>query len=325
MGLLETNYAGITLKNPIIAASSGLTSSIDKIKELEKAGVGAIVLKSLFEEQISIESDRMQTQSDFPEASDYIREYVKGHRVMSYLELIKEAKSNCRIPIIASINCYKSDTWIDFAHQIEMAGADAIELNVFVLQTEINCDLRAPEEIYTNILSKVKETVNIPVTVKLSKQFTNIPEMINRMYGCGAAGVVLFNRFYQPDIDINKLQFVSGDVFSTRSDIADTLRWIAISSGKVPQVSLAASTGIQEWEDVIKCILAGASAVEICSTIYQHGNEIIGAICRGVEEWMISKNFKSIELFKGKLSASNVADHTLYERVQFMKYFSNRD
>ena len=322
---LETSYAGLSLKNPLIVGSSGLTDSVEKIKNLEKAGVAAVVLKSLFEEQISMQSNWLLENGDYPETNDYISQYVKSHEVANYLELIQQAKLSCRIPIIASINCYKSDFWTEFAHQIEMAGADAIELNIFAICTEINLSAEALENEYIRILNKVKGVVNIPVTVKIGKQFSNIPSLIYKLYANGASGVVLFNRFYQPDIDINKLQFVSGQVFSTHSDIADTLRWTAIVSGRVPQISLAASTGIQEWEDVVKCILAGASAVELCSTIYQHGNEMISQILRSFEEWMTSMNFKSIEPLIGKLNCRNIADPSLYERVQFMKYFSNRD
>ena len=323
--ILATRYAGLNLKNPIIAGSSGLTNNISKIKELEKAGIGAVILNSLFEEQISMQSNWLLADGDSPGANDYISQYVKSHEVADYLELIQQAKLNCRIPIIASINCYKSDSWTEFAHQIEMAGADAIELNIFILSTDINANSEALENEYIRILCKVKETVNIPVTIKLGKQFNNIPGIVNKLYANGAAGVVLFNRFYQPDIDINKLQFVSGQIFSSHSDISDTLRWTAIINGRVPQISIAASTGIHEWDDVIKCILAGASAVELCSTIYQHGNEIIGQVCNSLEEWMNSMNFKSIDAFAGKLNGANIADPSLYERVQFMKYFSNRD
>ena len=322
--LLETKYAGLNLKNPIIVGSSGLTNSFDKIKELEKAGAAAVVLKSLFEEQISMQTNWLLESEIYPEANDYISQYVKSNEIADYLGLIQQVKAGCRIPVIASINCYKSDSWTEFARQIEMAGADAIELNVFLLHTEINIHSDALENEYIRILNRVKEVVNIPVTVKIGKQFNSIPNMVNKLCANGAAGVVLFNRFYQPDIDINKLQFVSGQVFSSHTDIVDTLRWTAIVSGRVPQISLAASTGILDWEDVIKCLLAGASAVELCSAIYQCGNELIGQICRSLEEWMNAMNFKSIESFVGKLSDTNI-DSSLYERVQFMKYFSNRD
>ncbi len=323
--LLSTRYAGLTLKNPIIIGSSGLTNTVEKIKELEKAGAGAVVLKSLFEEQISRQSDWMMASSDYPEAKDYIRNYVQNHEVDEYLNLIQESQRQCNIPIIASINCYEPGTWIDFAHQVEMAGASAIELNLFVMQTAIGANNNPEIEQYIRIVQQIKAKVNIPVIVKMGKYFDNIPAFVNQLYANGVAGVVLFNRFYQPDIDINKLQMVSGQVFSSHSDFSDTLRWTGIVAGKIPNLSIASCTGLQDWEDVVKCLLAGARAVELCSTIYQHGSEIISQILRSMEEWMHTMNFRSIEECSGKLSYRNIPDPMLYERIQFMKYFSNRD
>lgn len=320
---LKTKYAELSLKNPIIIGSSGLSNKPEKVKELERAGAGAIVLKSLFEEQISLQSYWMLESSDYPEANDYIREYVRKNEVSDYLNLIQESKAICSIPIIASINCYRSNSWVEFAHQIEMAGADAIELNIFSLQTALQTN--PADDFYIDILKKVKEFVHIPVMVKIGKYMGNIPEMVDKFHANGASGVVLFNRFYQPDIDIHKLQIVSGQVFSSHSDLSDTIRWMGIVSGQLPQVSLSASTGVFDWEDAAKVILAGASSVQLCSTVYQHGYEIIGEILSSLEEWMNSMNFKSIEAFKGRLNYSNITNPSLYERVQFMKYFSNRD
>ncbi len=322
---LETRFAGLNLKSPIIIGSSGLTNSAEKNRELERAGAGAVVLKSLFEEQIAMQSDWMLRDSDYPEADDYIRNYVKSNEVSDYLKLIQESKQQCSIPIIASVNCYKSDSWVDFAHQIEMAGADALELNVFALNTDVNPDVELLERTTLRILDKVKEKVSIPVIIKMGRMFSNIVEMVDNLYAHGAAGVILFNRFYQPDIDINKLQIVSGQVFSSHTDMADTLRWTGIVSGRIPQIPVVSSTGIHDWEDVIKCILAGASSVEICSTVYQHGHEIISQMISSIEEWMHSMNFKTVNDFCGKLNYANIPDPSAYERIQFMKYFSNRD
>ncbi|MDR1719082.1 MAG: dihydroorotate dehydrogenase-like protein [Dysgonamonadaceae bacterium] len=321
----ETKFADLNLNNPIIIGSSGLTNSAEKNKNLEHAGAGAIVLKSLFEEQISMQSDWMTKGSDYSESKNYIAKYLKDSEVSDYLKLIQDSKKQCTIPIIASINCCKPDSWIEFAHQIEMAGADAIELNIFTLHTEIYPTQDQITESTSEILKRIKNTVNIPIIIKLGKTFNNLVETVHSLYLNGAAGVVLFNRFYQPDIDINKLQMVSGQVFSSHTDIADTLRWTGIVSGKIPQIAIASSTGIHDWEDVVKCILSGASAVEICSTVYQHGYEIISQMKRSLEEWMNSMNFKHIEEFRAKLNYANISDPTLYERIQFMKYFSNRD
>jgi len=287
---IRTQYAGLSLRNPIIVGSSGLTNHIERIKEYEKAGAGAIVLKSLFEEQIEIQSHRMQLQSDYPEAADYIHEYVKANQVHTYLDLIYEAKKTCSIPIIASINCSKISVWTEFAMQIEKAGADAIELNVFFLDTDLTHDYDATRDLYVKILRRVKEVVSIPIIMKIGKAFNNVPALVHILKVNGADRIVLFNRFYQPDIDINKMQFVSGNVFSNHAELSDTLRWTAIVSGKIPDINISSSTGVHDWEDVIKCLLAGASTVQICSTVYNHGTEIIPQMIIGLEEWMTQKN-----------------------------------
>jgi len=322
---IKTQYAGLTLRNPIIVGSSGLTSNPNRNKEYEKAGAGAIVLKSLFEEQIEMQSDSLLRGSEFPGASDYVHEYVKVNQIGKYLELIKNTKEVCSIPIIASINCYKADAWIDFAKQIEQAGADALELNIFYMDTNLVQDFEAFRIRYVNIIRKVKEKVSIPVIIKIGRFFNNVPALVNLLKVNGANGVVLFNRFYKPDIDLNTMQIVSGNVFSSHSDLSDTLRWTAIVSGKVPGISVASSTGVHDWEDVVKCLLAGASAVQMCSAIYTYGAEIIPQVLTCMEEWMHHTKYRSLSQFQGKLSYSQVMDPSLYERTQFMKYFSNRD
>lgn len=322
---MKTQYAGLTLRNPLIVGSSGLTNNAERNKEFEKAGAGAIVLKSLFEEQIEMQSDTLMQESDYPEAADYIRSYVKANQVNDYLNLIKNTKEVCSIPVIASINCYKADVWIDFAHQIELAGADALELNVFFLETDIDGDPNEIRDLYVNIIRKVKETVSIPVIMKIGKNFNNIPALVNTLRVNGADAVVLFNRFYQPDIDINNMQIVSGNVFSNHSDLSDTIRWTAIVAGKIPEIDIACSTGVHDWEDVIKCLLAGATAVQMCSALYTHGAEIIPQVLTCMEEWMHQARYRSIDEFRGKLNYANIPNPALYERSQFMKYFSNRD
>lgn len=302
-----------------------MTNSATRNREFEKAGAGAIVLKSLFEEQMEMQSDALMQDGDAPGAAEYIRGYVKARQMEEYLSLIEETKQQCSIPVIASINCYKADTWVDFAAQMETAGADALELNVFYLYTDL--DFRPGEvvELYASILRKVKAKVSIPVIVKIGKNFSNIPALVNRLKLNGADGVVLFNRYYQPDINIHTMQIVSGQVFSSHSDLSETLRWTAFVSGKVPGISIASSTGIHDWEDVVKCLLAGASAVQLCSVLYTHGPEIIPQMLTCVEEWMLRTKYQAIDEFIGKLNFSNVENHLLYERSQFMKYFSNRD
>lgn len=321
---LKTKYAKLTLRNPIIIGSSGLTINPERNKEYEKAGAGAIVLKSLFEEQIEMQSDTLMLNEYYPEAEDYIRTYAKMHQINNYLEIIQKTKALCSIPIIASINCYKADSWIEFAKQIELAGADALELNVFSLETNLTYNVENAYNMYIRLLRRVKETISIPIIIKIGKYLGNVPALVNILKANGADGVVLFNRFYQPDIDINSMQLVSGQVFSHHSDLSDTIRWTAVVSGKVPGISIASSTGIHDWEDVIKCLLAGATTVQLCSAIYTHGSEIISQILTCMEEWMHMMNFQSVDEFRGRLSYVNIANPAMYERVQFIKYFANR-
>ena len=319
---LQTTFAGLTLKNPFIAASSGLTNSLSKIKELDKAGIGAVVLKSLFEEQIENHTEKLTPISDYPEAADYINAYIEMNHVEKYLELIRSVKETCSVPVVASINAYKLTRWTDFAKSIEDAGADAIELNVFLLNAGEFGDTYL-EDSYLSIVKQMKKTVKIPVVVKMAKNIGNLPGLVGKMKALGADGIVLFNRFYQLDIDINKMEITAGTVFSNPSDFHDTLRWTAIVSGRVPDFDIACSTGVHSWEDAIKGILAGASGVQLCSVLYEQGVDAVGNMITCVEEWMEQNNYEYISDFKGKLNYANIASPLLYERVQFMKYFSS--
>ena len=316
---LETTFAGLQLKNPLIAASSGLTNSLKKIKELEEAGIGAVVLKSLFEEQIESHSGQLSQMTDYPEASDYINAYVEMNHMEKYLNLIRSAKEECNIPIVASINCYTQSRWIEFARTVQDAGADALELNLFLLNAGDHGDTWL-EESYVNIVRELKKVLTIPLVIKMAKTISNLPGLVGRLKALGAAGVVLFNRFYQPDIDINKMEIVSGPVFSTPSDFSDTLRWTAIVSGRVPKFDIACSYGVHGWEAVVKGILAGRVFSSVVCCMEEGFCCYRDADC--LEEWMKQNNYSTISEFRGKLSYSKVKDPSLYERVQFMKYFS---
>lgn len=322
MTSLETTFAGLILKNPLVAASSGLTNNIKKIKELEEAGIGAVVLKSLFEEQIENHSEKLSEIADYPEAADYINAYISMNHVDKYLNLITTAKAECSVPIIASINSYKLTRWTDFAKSIEEAGADALELNMFLLNAGEYKD-NYLEDSYIKVVKQLRKTVDIPIVVKMARYVGNLPKLVANLQSAGANGVVLFNRFYQLDIDINKMELTAGNVFSNPGDIHETLRWTAITSGRVPEMDIACSTGVHSWEDVVKGILAGASTVQLCSALYQQGTEFIGNAITCIEAWMEQNNYEKIEQFRGKLNYANITSPTLYERVQFMKYFSN--
>ncbi|HON17902.1 MAG TPA: dihydroorotate dehydrogenase-like protein [Salinivirgaceae bacterium] len=323
---LETTFGTLKLKNPLIAASSGLTNSVDKIKELASQGIGAVVLKSLFEEQIVYDIEKQIQQSlEYPEVNDYIATYVKTNSVKSYLNLISEAKSKTTIPIIASVNCYNNQRWIEFAKDIQKAGADALEVNVYFLPTDKNKSSADYENIYFSLLSNLKKELSIPIIFKIGNQFTNLTAFLNRLKADGVSGVTMFNRFYEPDIDIEHLTLTSSEIFSSSSELRKVIRWIAIANDKVKGLDISASTGIHNHQAAIKCILAGASAVQLCSTIYKNSPKVIPEILSGIEQWMKRKNFASVNDFKGLLSYKKIPDPGAYERAQFMKHFSNMD
>ncbi|WP_298652983.1 dihydroorotate dehydrogenase-like protein [uncultured Proteiniphilum sp.] len=324
MSDLSINYAKLKLKNPIIIGSSGLTDSVDKNKVWDRAGCGAIVLKSLFEEQIENESKTILKKYESPGNHDLIWNYVKGNKVMDYLNLIRGSKNYCSIPIIASINCYSDGSWIEFASQIESAGADALELNISAIVSDPAVHPMESSEKYINILKRIKDIISIPTIVKSSRLFNNIPWLVNQLKNNGADAVVLFNKLYQPDINIDTLKIISGSVFSSPQDLSETLRWLFLTSSNVTEIDLAASTGVNNWKDVIKCLLAGATAVQMVSALYQDKErKLIPEIIHRIEEWMDSRGFKSINDFKGKLNVEPAADKTVFERAQFMRYFSN--
>lgn len=322
---LKTTFAGLSLRNPIIISSSGLTDSVGKNKKLAEDGAGAIVLKSLFEEQIMLEAEQLKDPAYYPEGSDYLEEYIREHKLSEYLTLIKESKKVCPIPIIASINCYTDSEWVDFAKQIEDAGADALEINILALQSDLQYVCGSFEQRHINILRHIKQTVKIPIIMKLGDNLTNPVALIDQLYANGAAAVVLFNRFYQPDINIEKMEHISGDIFSKESDLSNTLRWIGISSSVVDKIDYAASGGVANPESVVKVLLAGASAVEVCSAIYLNTNMFIGQATRFLSAWMERKGFESINQFKGKLNAKDIHGVNMFERTQFLKYFSKKE
>jgi dihydroorotate dehydrogenase (fumarate) len=320
MNKLETTYLGLKLRNPFIIASSGLTNSVDKIKNLEAKGAGAVVIKSLFEEQIRMDAGKVAAQTDYPEALDYVNFYTKNNSVQEYLDLIKEAKAAVKIPIIASINCVSSKDWVDFAKKIELAGADALEVNIYVLPTDRNASSEKYENIYLEVAEKLKKILTIPFAFKLSFYITNLVGLVQKLH---VPGVVLFNRLYAPDIDIDTMKFTSADVFSTPADIRFSLRWVGIVSSKVTKLDIAASTGIHDGKAAIKQILAGATAVQVCSALYKNGIDHLETMIKDMESWMTKNGFKSINEFKGKMSYDKIDDPQIYERSQFMKYFSS--
>jgi dihydroorotate dehydrogenase (fumarate) len=325
MANLSVTFAGIKLRNPFIISSSGITGSHEKIRKLDSLGAGAIILKSLFEEQINYEIGFIPEVTDYTEELEYLKAFVKGNNVGEYISLIKEAKKAVHIPIFASINCVSAGEWMNFVTQIEAAGADAIELNVFILPSDKFKSAQEYEKIYFDIVEGIREKVKIPLIIKLGSNFTNLNYIVHQLYLRNANAVTLFNRFYEPDININEFRITSSEVLSSPADIRQSLRWSCLISRTSRDFDIAASTGIHSGEAAIKQILAGAKAVQVCSALYKSGLEILPKMIDRFEFWMIEHNFKTVEEFRGKLNYSDIPDPALYERAQFIKYFSSHE
>lgn len=320
---LSTTYLGLDLKNPLIVGSCGFTNSVKKIGELAESGAGAVVLKSLFEEQIlaDLSANLESYSTDYPGATDYVREYTRGNEVDTYLKLIAGAKKKVDIPVIASVNCVSAKEWTSFAKSVENEGADAIELNVSLLPSNPKVTSQQNEQQYLDIVSSVSEMVSIPVALKMSHYSAALANLIQKLsWTDKIAGFVLFNRFYSPDIDIDKMVVKSSELLSTPAEGTLPLRWIALLSGIVEK-DLVASTGVHDSEGVVKQLLAGATAVQVVSTVYRNGMGQLGTILEGLEQWMDLKSYNTLEDFRGKLRFDKVEDPAVFERTQFMKYY----
>jgi len=324
---LKTSYLGLELKNPIIAGSSGLTGTLEGIVSMEKHGAGAVVMKSLFEEEILLEAREQMKEAEknpmiysgLSETLDYLDLHIREDNLEKYLQLIRDAKNAVSIPIIGSINCISTEDWIHFTRKMEEAGADALELNIFLNPADFKS--KEFEQAYFKIIEKVLRTVKIPVSLKISKYFTRLGLSVKALSETGVSGVVMFNRFYAPDIDIKKMELSTPQMFSSPEEQYETLRWVAILSERV-NVNIAASTGIHTGEDVIKMLLAGANAVQVVSSLYKNGPEQIRRMLEKVDTWMSDQGYDSVEQFRGKISRKYGADPAAFERMQFMKYFS---
>ena len=319
MKTLETNFAGLKLRTPFIVSSSSLTDSAEKNWQWEKASAGAVVLKSLFEEEIEAEADWMN-EGAHAEELDYLKAYHRAHRLEEYLNLIRETKEACVIPVIASINCYRLAEWSEFAEKIEQAGADALELNIMSVNTDINDEYGNFERMHLEIVDKVKQKTTIPIIVKLGKNLTNPLRLIHQLYAHGVAGVVLFNRMVNTDIDTYNKTYSMGEVFSHPTDLYDSLRWTGLASHHVPKLTYAVSGGVSDGLAMVKAILAGASAVEVCSALYRDKSKTIHHMLTLLENWMENNGYENINEFRGILNAGK-GGGAAFERAQFFKHF----
>jgi len=347
MSDLTTTYMGLSLPNPLVVASSSLSGSVEGVKRCAEAGAGAVVLKSLFEEQISHETGQLSQYAEYAshyEASQYLQGYGMELGPREYLKLVEDSRKAVDIPVIASLNCFTTERWADYARKLEAAGASAIELNVGLMPNETDQEGTAIEQRYFRILHDVKSRVEIPVAMKVGpyfSSFANFAEKLCRdraegpdytvgwcgpgkssgeIVWRGADALVLFNRFYQLDIDVEKMKLVAGNPYSTSAEIHTSLRWISLLAGKI-NCDLAATTGVHNGRDVIKQLLAGAQVVQLCSTLYKNGNEQIGQILEEIRDWMARHQFERLDDFRGRLSQARSSNPRGHERLQYIKLF----
>ena len=320
---LRTRYLGLELKHPIVASASPLTSSIDSLKRLEAAGVAAVVLPSLFEEQI--EHEEMATHNLMlagaelsPEAHGFFPE-MQNYRTGpdQYLELIADAKKALSVPVIASLNGHTPGGWTTIARQLQDAGADAIELNVYFLAASVDDTSAEVEQRYVDLVQSVTRQVSLPVAVKVAPYFSAMANMAARLTKAGASGLVLFNRFLQPDISLERMAPASVMSLSSPSEALLPLRWIGLLYGRV-RLDLAASTGVHDSAGALKQLLAGATVVQLASTLTRNGVPHLGKVLNGIEEWMERRGHSSIEEFRGTLSQKQISDPGAFERAQYV-------
>ena len=327
---LSTTYLGLKLKNPLVASPSPLSEKVSNIERMEEEGISAVVLYSLFEEQIiheSLELDHYLSRGTdtFAEAMSYLPDVGKFTLAPEvYLERLSEAKNAVGIPVIGSLNGVSSGGWIEYAKKIEDAGADALELNIYFLPTDLNLTSSELEDNYVKLVSDVRAKVSIPLAVKLSPFFTALPNMARRLVDAGANGLVLFNRFYQPDFDLEALEVTPHLVLSTSQELRLPLRWIAILYGKL-QADLALTTGVHTAEDALKAVMAGASVAMTTSALLRQGPGVISAILDGMQTWMVEHEYESIQQMKGSMSQGAVAEPAAFERANYMKVLNSFD
>lgn len=323
MADISTNLFGIKLKNPLIAASGPLTSNLDSLKRLEDKGIGAVVLKSIFEEELNSESYKAMLDneeylghSDFAEVfSSVNREYLLNQ----YLELLDKAKKSLSIPVIASINCIHPESWIEYSSRFEAVNPDALELNYYPIASDAKQKGDDVDKALFSFAKKARKATKLPLIIKMGNNYSSLSYNIKKLEELEIDALVLFNRFYRPNIDIEKEIIISTQAFSSENEIGHTLRWVALMSGELKHLDLIANTGINNSSSVIKMLLSGAKAVEICTVLLQNGLDVINRMNEELSLWMDKKGYNTLDDFIGKLAQENIPDPSLWERTQFMK------
>jgi dihydroorotate dehydrogenase (fumarate) len=327
---LSTSYLGLQLKNPLVASASPLSKKVDTLRRLEDAGAAAVVMYSLFEEQITHESQELNHYLErgtysFAESLDYLPEldtYNMGPEL--YLEHLHNVKQTLDIPVIGSLNGISSGGWVEYAHKMEQAGADALELNIYYLPTDPDLSSTELEDTYVQLVRDVRATIKVPIALKLSPFFTSLPHVAKRLVAAGANGLVLFNRFYQPDFDLEELEVIPNLELSTSHELRLPLRWIAILYGRIA-ADFALTSGVHTAQDVLKAMMAGANVAMMTSTLLTNGIGRLMHILNDLQEWMEEHEYESIRQMRGSMSQQGVADPAAFERANYMKALSSFD
>lgn len=314
---------GLDLKSPIIAGSCGLTADIANLRKLEELGAGAVVLKSIFEEQIVYDIRRnahmTSMGSNYGDSYEYIAQYVAEDSMSKYFDLVREAKRSLTIPIIGSINCFSYDNWLVYARKFEEAGCDAIELNMAIYPFEVTLSTDDVERVFTNVIQSLKKSVSIPISVKISPYFTDLAKTVQQLSWMGLGAVTIFNKSLQFDVNVEEEKLCNADSLTHHGELFNTIRWTAVLCKKM-RCDLSATTGVENADDVVKLLLAGAKTVQVASCLYRNGIDYMGQLNEGLRQWMEKKGYESIDDFRGKLAVKG--DASMLLRTQFMNYFA---
>ena len=321
----KVEYLGLKLNSPIIAGSCGLTSNVDNLCKLEQAGAGAVVLKSIFEEQIIYDIKRnthvYAPVGNYGDSYEYIAQHVADDSVSKHFALIREAKSKLSIPVIGSINCFSYENWLTYARQFQDAGCDALELNMAIVPFETSLSTDDVERTFSNIIQSLKKSIDIPISIKVSPYFTDLAKYMQQLSWTGIKGITMFNKSLQVDVDVEEERLCNADSLTFPGELYNTVRWTAVLSKKL-RCDLCATTGVSNGLDVVKLLLAGASTVQVASCLYRHGVEYMKTLNDELLDWMSRKGYESVDQFRGKLAMKPNDKASMLMRTQFMNYFA---
>lgn len=321
----KTKYLGLEIESPIIVGSCGLTNDINNLVKMEQAGAGAVIIKSVFEEQIIYDIKRnlsmMAPTDNYGMSYEYVAAHVSDDSLGKHFDLIKEAKKRLHIPVVGSINCYSFENWMTYTQRFQEAGCDALELNMAILPYETTMSYEDVDRLFSNIINTLRKSVNIPVSIKVSQNFTDMANFMQRLSWMNINGITMFNKALNVDIDIDKMELTHAPSLSTPEEMYNTLRWVAILSNKL-RCDISASTGVHTPADVVKMLLAGAGTVQVVSSLYKNGIDYLQTLNEGLHKWMEEKGYTKLSQFRGKLAVKANDEASMFFRTQFMKHFA---